>query len=100
MDSQTATLYDTASISKCGLTELSFNAVNKPKVPEKCQKTGSSASTHSKRFVIVPSSSNLEKLSPSVGPSLLTSPVMSPSPSFCKPKHHHHGSMRSVRSGR
>lgn len=99
MDSQTATLYDTTSISKCGLTELSFNAVNKPKVPEKCQKTGSSASTHSKRFVIVPSTSNLEKLSPSIGPSLLTSPVMSPSASFCKPKHHH-GSMRSVRSGR
>lgn len=114
MDPQTSAVFESPTVIKYGLSELNFNAVNRstsnPKVNKhhedgKKLSSASSASnsSHNKRFVIYPTAGPSGKVSGDSSSSgghssLMTSPIMSPSPSMVNTVKHH-GSMRSIRSG-
>jgi hypothetical protein len=79
MDSQSNALYDNPSFSKYTLGEITFNARNSPKPIRK--------SPSGRKFVILPAERDESN----------TSPFLSPSSSFAKPRLHH--SAKSLRTG-
>ena len=113
MDPQTSAVFESPTVIKYGLSELNFNAVNRSNSNPKVNKhdegkklssnSNASNSSQQKRFVIYPTAGTSGKVSgdssSSGGPSsLITSPVLSPSPSMVNTIKHH-GSMRSIKSG-
>ena len=111
MDPQTSAVFESPTVIKYGLSELNFNAVNRsnsnPKVNKHHEEgkklSNASNSSQNKRFVIYPTAGPSGKVSGDSSSSgghssLITSPIMSPSPSMVNTVKHH-GSMRSIRSG-
>ncbi|CRL04725.1 CLUMA_CG017785, isoform A [Clunio marinus] len=86
MDSQTNALYDNENFPKYGVSELTFNALNKTPKPKP-------KSLRDKKFVIVPAGS----MESGKGIETSTTPFLSPSTSFSKSKSHI--SMRGHRLG-
>lgn len=83
MDSQSNALYDNPTFPKYGINEISFNAKNSPK-PSRVQ-GGMQKSPSNKKFVVFPAEKDN-----------VSSPFLSPSPSFAKAYHHH--SSKSLRT--
>lgn len=80
MDSQTNALFDSQSLQKFGINEISFNATQSPRPTRPIQKSPSS-----KKFVVLPATEEG------------SSPFLSPSTSFAKSRKHH--SAKSLRTG-
>lgn len=84
MDSQTNALFDSQSLQKYGVNEISFNATQSPNPLRAIQKSPSA-----RKFVVLPAE---KEEAASAG-----SPFLSPSSSFAKSRKHH--SAKSLRTG-